>query len=449
MIALVSNRARGNNSVGNKLNQLDSRVSRTEKTETPNPLTTDTVTSDTVASGAIQDANVSRGAIGTEHLGIVSEINSDSSLTLNIGGTTGHVIISGDQYPAPAAGTGKTMTLDETGAVTLGMNSGELDTKATALVNATGSALRPALKAASVADLATTYNAYGGIRVASLQNLFDLMGSTTAKPPVGSIIHVGNSIVPGAGTHYASVWRVINGGNFVEPMPGCPILLDNLATLTQLTGHLRSPGAWSSRLSMDNRISSAVISTTAGGGRARQEWRWDVQGGSTGMAQFRLWPSNETYSEISYYGGTDQQLVNNNYYIYQFDTVDFDGLLADYLGTTTGQTRSSYKLNYEGRYEFWLRFSPTNQYLASSNSYIMSTIYNETVGGDSYMFHGYGTPGDIPYTVSQNRWFFGGHTIRVAFYNGGTNNQWIRRGNGSTLWANNCPKLVIKYIGWG
>lgn len=113
---MASNRSRSNRSVGNKLNNLDSRVGRSEK-GTNNPhlspdvieeahLTDGSVAEAKLADRAITENKIARGAIGTEHLGVVNAITADSGLTLKPGPDGGFIVIDGPEYVAPASGSG-------------------------------------------------------------------------------------------------------------------------------------------------------------------------------------------------------------------------------------------------------------------------------------------------------------------------------------------------------
>ena len=113
---MASNRSRSNRSVGNKLNNLDSRVSRGEK-GTNNPhlspdvieeqhLTDGSVAEAKLAERSVTETKIARGAVGTEHLGVVNAVTADSGLTLKPGPDGGFIVIDGPEYVAPAAGSG-------------------------------------------------------------------------------------------------------------------------------------------------------------------------------------------------------------------------------------------------------------------------------------------------------------------------------------------------------
>lgn len=118
---MASNRSRSTNSVGNKLNNLDSRVGRNEK-GTNNPhlspdvieeqhITDASVAEAKLADRAVTENKIARGAVGTEHLGVVNTITADSGLTLKPGPDGGFIVIDGPEYVAPAAGSGELYAL--------------------------------------------------------------------------------------------------------------------------------------------------------------------------------------------------------------------------------------------------------------------------------------------------------------------------------------------------
>jgi microcystin-dependent protein len=118
---VTSNRSRSNRSVGNKLNNIESRVSKNEK-GTNNPhLSSDAIEGSYIKDAAIESAKladraitetkIARGAVGTEHLGIVNTITADSGLTLKPGPDGGFIVIDGPEYVAPAAGSGDLFAL--------------------------------------------------------------------------------------------------------------------------------------------------------------------------------------------------------------------------------------------------------------------------------------------------------------------------------------------------
>lgn len=91
---MVSQRYRAQDSLGNKINRLDS--ARAKGAKSPGPITTDSVTTDAIAPGsvtsealapdAVDSAALGPGAVGTENLGIINEINSDSDLDIKAPG---------------------------------------------------------------------------------------------------------------------------------------------------------------------------------------------------------------------------------------------------------------------------------------------------------------------------------------------------------------------------
>lgn len=292
-------------------------------------------------------------------------------------------------------------------------------------------------KAVSPANLAAYSQYASGIRVTGISGLLALMQSAT-PPPAGSIIHA-SAETYFAIVHYGSVWRVTNAGK-AEPLNGVPILLDTTTSMGNLGYNYNSPAAslWNRWLNFDNRATAVYL---AGIG-PRQEYRWDA---NSGTGNFRLWPGSMTYSSIQYTGGSDQQCLNNDYLIYQFDTVEFDGLYADYLGTSAGAPKTSYRLNYAGRYDISWRFAMTN----SDNSDYYSTIYNEGKSDNYHLFKG-GVLPDVGLTaLALGRYWNANDTLRCALFKSGTNQNWIRRGNTATPQTfSNRPTLTIRYLGW-
>lgn len=121
---MASNRKRSNSSIGNKINRIDSKVARTEKsTQGPHldpegisseHLGTESVSERTIAARAITEDKLARGAVGTEHLGVVNELTSDSNLAFNAG--PGYIILNGQQYATtPPSGDLYTVAIDSNG----------------------------------------------------------------------------------------------------------------------------------------------------------------------------------------------------------------------------------------------------------------------------------------------------------------------------------------------
>lgn len=119
---MASDRYRSNKSIGNKINNLDSKVASGEK-NTQNPhmgvgaveadhLAEQSVTESAIASRSITEEKVARGAIGTEHLGVVNEIVSDSGINLKTGPSTeDYLSLEGAGYVPPTEGSGQLYTL--------------------------------------------------------------------------------------------------------------------------------------------------------------------------------------------------------------------------------------------------------------------------------------------------------------------------------------------------
>jgi microcystin-dependent protein len=121
---VASNRYRSNKSLGNKINYIDSKVAETEKA-TGNPhmgvgaiaadhLATESVSETSLAARSITEDKVARGAIGTEHLGVVNQLFSDSGLNIQAGPDAAHYLsIEGGAYVAPPTGSVYTLAFDE------------------------------------------------------------------------------------------------------------------------------------------------------------------------------------------------------------------------------------------------------------------------------------------------------------------------------------------------
>lgn len=99
---MASNRYRANRSLGNKINNIDGRLSDTQK-DTASPhlspndvvsdfLATDSVKTNAIATRATTELQVERGSIGTEHLGVINAITTDSGVVFK--GTPGNLVIA-------------------------------------------------------------------------------------------------------------------------------------------------------------------------------------------------------------------------------------------------------------------------------------------------------------------------------------------------------------------
>lgn len=99
---MASNRYRANRSLGNKINNINARLGDTEKnTSTPHLrpsdivqeyLATDSVNTSAIATRATTELQVERGSIGTEHLGIINQIITDSGVIFK--GTPGNLVLA-------------------------------------------------------------------------------------------------------------------------------------------------------------------------------------------------------------------------------------------------------------------------------------------------------------------------------------------------------------------
>lgn len=99
---MASNRYRSNRSLGNKINNIDGRLGDTQK-DTADPhispgnivsdyMATDSVKTDAIATRATTELQVERGSIGTEHLGVINQIVTDSGVLFR--GSPGSLIIA-------------------------------------------------------------------------------------------------------------------------------------------------------------------------------------------------------------------------------------------------------------------------------------------------------------------------------------------------------------------
>jgi hypothetical protein len=117
---VVSRRYRDKNTVGTRLNNLSNKIESAEKksglsqtkVESGN-LDTNSVVRDAIAPGAVGPNEIDRGAVGTENLGVVNAITTDSDLSL-----------LGPTYVAPPAGAYMPLALDENNSVVLDPNGG-------------------------------------------------------------------------------------------------------------------------------------------------------------------------------------------------------------------------------------------------------------------------------------------------------------------------------------
>lgn len=141
---MVSNRTRGNSSVGNKLVNLDSRVASTEKRSAVNvgenavnstQLATDSVGSDAIIPEAVGEDSVAPAAVGSNHFTTISRVQSDFNLQLETG-PGGNLILKGDQYPTAA--TGAPLLIDANNKVISGADAATVIAALQGLVSSPG-----------------------------------------------------------------------------------------------------------------------------------------------------------------------------------------------------------------------------------------------------------------------------------------------------------------------
>lgn len=99
---MASNRYRANRSLGNKINNINGRLSDTQKnTSSPHLspsdivsdfLATDSVKTDAMSTRAVTEFQMERGSVGTEHLGVINAITTDSGVVFK--GTPGNLVIA-------------------------------------------------------------------------------------------------------------------------------------------------------------------------------------------------------------------------------------------------------------------------------------------------------------------------------------------------------------------
>jgi hypothetical protein len=105
-MALATRRVRRNRSVGNKLNDIESRVVAAEKKTIQESsigstqIATEGVAKENVKDRAIASEKIEIGAINTEHLGQVNGISSGGDFAINVG-EEGHVTLNGTLYTTP------------------------------------------------------------------------------------------------------------------------------------------------------------------------------------------------------------------------------------------------------------------------------------------------------------------------------------------------------------
>ena len=103
---MATRRVRRNRNVGNKLNDLVSRVDVNEKRQLQeNSIGSTQIANQGVATGNVQDRAVTSnkielGAISTEHLSQITSLSSGGDLSINVG-DDGHLVLNGVKYESP------------------------------------------------------------------------------------------------------------------------------------------------------------------------------------------------------------------------------------------------------------------------------------------------------------------------------------------------------------
>lgn len=267
-----------------------------------------------------------------------------------------------------------------------------------------------------------------GVRVANLQALLSLLGSAQC-PPVGTLVLVGQGEAGASGvggTHYRSTWRV-DGYQHASPLDNVPILVDSTDSLGRLTSAIGGGGYWAGNMSFSHRHTIVHVEQTT----ETFEYRWDANSG-----QFRLWPGSDTYCELSYNGGTDQQLNGNDWTTQTlFDTWDYQGLF--------GWDGSSLIIPAygAGRYEFTWWASITNDDTAER---YLQTVQNATRGVEDWTGHS-GAFADRPMVAKAALFCNPGDKVQVKVNRSQSGAQWFRRGN---YQYPNRPRLLARLIGW-
>lgn len=110
---MVSRRYRANRSVGNKLNNLNDRVTQQQKTQQVTGTQTNAVTngsiapnavnSESIADRAVTSRQIGTGEVTSENLGALTEIVAGGNLTIDAG-LDGHLRLDGTSYNLPYEG---------------------------------------------------------------------------------------------------------------------------------------------------------------------------------------------------------------------------------------------------------------------------------------------------------------------------------------------------------
>lgn len=100
---MSTQRSRASTSLGNKINQIESKAEKAQSSSPALPensvtnlnIVPNSVTNESIAPGSVSDESLANGAVGTQNLGVVNQINSDSSLILS---TQKNIVVRGSNY---------------------------------------------------------------------------------------------------------------------------------------------------------------------------------------------------------------------------------------------------------------------------------------------------------------------------------------------------------------
>jgi hypothetical protein len=100
---MSTQRSRASTSLGNKINQIESKAEKAQNSSPALPensvnnvnIAPDSITNESIAPGSVSDESLANGAVGTQNLGVINQINSDSSLILSV---QKNIVLRGSQY---------------------------------------------------------------------------------------------------------------------------------------------------------------------------------------------------------------------------------------------------------------------------------------------------------------------------------------------------------------